>query len=81
MKTDRFDIGSFDRASLSPLDYAALKTRIARQAQAERAKAIRAALIWLVARVIKLCRIAVKHPAPKAKDKPAHERVRQARAS
>ena len=81
MQIDRFDVGSFDRASLSPLDYAALKTRIARQAQAERAKAIRAALVWLVARVIKLCRIAVKYPAPKAMDKPARERARQAGAS
>ena len=77
MQTDRFDIGSFDRASLSPLDYAALKTRIARQAQAERAKAIRAALVWLVAGVVRLCRNAVKRPAPKATNKPA----RQARAS
>jgi hypothetical protein len=77
MQIDRFNVGSFDRASLSPLDYAALKSRIARQAQAERAKAIRAALAWLVAGVVQLCRNAVKRPAPKATNKSA----RQARAA
>ncbi|HEX7790982.1 MAG TPA: hypothetical protein VF467_10715 [Afipia sp.] len=41
--TDRIDVGSFDRASLSPSDYAALKVRIARQAHAARTKAIAAA--------------------------------------
>lgn len=81
MQTDRFDIGSFDRASLSPVDYAALKTRIVRQAQAERAKAVRTALVWLVAGVTRLCRIAVRRPAPGAADKSAYELDRRVRAS
>ncbi|CAN5449623.1 hypothetical protein BH10PSE11_BH10PSE11_17560 [soil metagenome] len=52
--TDRIDLGSFDRASLSPSDYAALKSRVARQAHAERSRAIYAAFAWLVRRTLGL---------------------------
>lgn len=54
--TDRIDVGSFDKASLSPSDYAALRDRIVREAKAERAKTIAAALGWLMHHAFRLRR-------------------------
>lgn len=58
--TDHIDVGSFDKASLSPSDYAALRDRIVRQAHAERARTIAAAFRWLMHHAFK-----PRHPPAK----------------
>jgi len=61
--TDRIDVGSFDKASLSPSDYAALRDRIIRQAHAERAKTIAAAFRWLMHHAFKPRHLPAKQSA------------------
>lgn len=62
MQIDRFDICSFDRASLSAAEYAALKDRLARQAGVARSRAIFAAFTYVARGVL---RLASPHPAAK----------------
>lgn len=75
--TDRIDVGSFDKASLSPSDYAALRDRIVREAKAERAKTIAAALGWLMRHAFRLRRRPARQiPARHAGTYPAPRPVR-----
>lgn len=69
--TDRFDLGSFDKASLSPEDYAALRDRLIRKAHAERARALSVAVTGLATRIVRLCRFAAQDAVAKRAGKPA----------
>lgn len=79
--TDGFGAGSFDRASLSPEEYAALRDRLIRTSHAERARAMSVAVAWLATRMVRLCRFAAKPAAAKRAANPAHQIAPQARTS